>query len=95
MYINSTNDDFSIMSMHFYASVFAEYITYGHDYDYFLTMIRNKPYASMATYTGAAINESVDRIIAKGFQNGVPQILVVMTDGNSYDDVLVASNRAR
>lgn len=88
MYANETNDDFSKMSLHFYDNNFDPYIDYGKDKAYFMTQIPIKPYRAFGTLTGKAINATVDKIIAANFQNGLPKILVVMTDGASYDSVL-------
>jgi len=60
-----------------------------------LSMIAAKPYRSLGTKTGLAINATVDKIRAKNFPKGVPKILIVMTDGNSFDDVKAASEYAR
>lgn len=49
----------------------------------------------MGTFTGQAINATVNEIEAGNFLNGVPKIMAVMTDGNSFDDVLQASNHAK
>lgn len=87
MYVNDTNDDLSIMSIHFYDNNYDEYITYGHDKAYFMSKIPAKPYRAMGTLTGKGINETVNRIVAKGFKNGIPKIMVVMTDGVSYDSI--------
>jgi hypothetical protein len=58
-------------------------------------MIKAKIYRSKGTYTGIAINASVARIAAKNYPNGLPKLLVILTDGGSADDVLRASNYAR
>lgn len=87
MYVDQTNDDLSIMSIHFYDSDYDEYITYGHDKAYFMTKIPIKPYRAFGTLTGKAMNETTNRIIAANFKNGLPKVMVVMTDGVSYDSV--------
>lgn len=56
MYVNQTNDDLSIMSIHFYDNSYDEYINYGHDKAYFMTNIPIKPYRAKGTLTGSAIN---------------------------------------
>lgn len=58
-------------------------------------MVPIKPYRSRGTYTGIAINESVNLINSANFPNGLPKILVVLTDGVSNDPVLAASDWAR
>lgn len=58
-------------------------------------MVPIKPYRSRGTLTGIAINASVNLINSANFSNGLPKILVVLTDGVSYDPVLAASDWAR
>lgn len=88
MYVNTTNDDIAKMSIHFYDGSFDPYLDYGNDKSYVLSMIASKAYRAGSTLTGRAINATVDKIVAKGFKNGLPKVLVVMTDGVSYDSVL-------
>ncbi len=95
MYVNTTNDDLTKMSIHFFDSTFEQYITFGHDKPYFMTQIPLKPYRGLGTKTGIAMNATVDRILAANFKNGLPKIMVVMTDGGSYDSVVEAAQRAR
>ncbi len=45
--------------------------------------------------TGIAINNTIAEIQKGSFQNGVPTIMAVMTDGISYDDVYYSSEYAR
>lgn len=78
----------SIMSIHFYDGTFNPYIDYGRNKTYFLNMIASKIYGSGSTLTGKAINATIDKIIAGNFKKGLPKIMVVMTDGVSYDSVL-------
>ena len=47
------------------------------------------------TYTGLAINDTVNKIVSANFKSGLNKILIVMTDGKSWDQVLEASNDAR
>lgn len=95
MYVNDTNDDLTKMSIHFFDSTFEQYITFGHDKAYFMSQIPLKPYRALGTKTGLAINATIDRILAANFKNGLPKVMVVMTDGGSYDSVLEAAQRAR
>lgn len=94
-YINNTNDDLTKASIHFFDSTFDPYIYYGNNLSYFQTKIPVKPYRSGGTYTGIAINKTVDEILAANFQNGLPKLMAVLTDGGSYDSVIEAANRAR
>lgn len=47
------------------------------------------------TYTGNAIRKAVNKILSANLDKGLKKILVVVTDGKSYDEVLTASNYAR
>ena len=60
-----------------------------------LNMIPAKTYRSRGTFTGIAINQSVNLIESANLPKGVPKLLVILTDGGSYDNVLYASNYAR
>lgn len=79
------------MSIHFYDSSFDPYIDYGTNRATMLSMINSKYYRSGGTLTGQSINATVEKIKAKTFPKGVPKILVIMTDGNSFDDVYYPS----
>ena len=83
-------------SIHFYDNAFEYYLGYGNDYNTLLTQIRNKPHRAGGTLTGQAINATISEIVNNGnFLNGVPKIMAVMTDGQSFDDVFHASEYAR
>lgn len=56
MYVKDTNDDLSIMSIHFYDNQFDPYIEYGNNKSYLMTQIPIKPYRARGTLTGSAIN---------------------------------------
>ena len=60
-----------------------------------LARIASKSYRGGGTTTGDSINKTIAKILAANFDNGLNKILVVMTDGKSYDNVLDASNYAR
>lgn len=94
-YVNQTYDDLSIMSIHFFDSTFDPYIYYGNNRATILNMIQSKAYRGAGTATGNAINSSVALIKNKNFPNGVPKVLVILTDGGSYDSVIEAANNAR
>lgn len=94
-YVNQTYDDLSIMSIHFYDTTYDPYIAYGSNRATMLSMIQSKPYRGGSTATGLAINASVQVIKNAKYPNGVPKILVILTDGESYDSVLEAANNAR
>lgn len=83
------------MSIHFFATNFAEYITYDHDYTYIYNMIKAKGYANASTNTGRALNATIQRIVSKGFPTGVPKIIAILTDGNSQEEVVSAAEYAR
>lgn len=46
-----------------------------------------KTYPMGGTYTGDAINQTVSRILAQNFPNGLPKILAILTDGGSTDAI--------
>lgn len=94
-YVGQTYDDLSIMSIHFYSTTYQTYIGYGNNRANMITMIKNKPYPGGGTLTGKAINASVATIASGNYPNGVPKLLVILTDGVSYDDVFYASEYAR
>ena len=76
------------MSIHFYDSTFDPWIAYGNNRANILNLIASKAYRAGGTKTGNAINSSVSLIKAANYPNGVPKILVILTDGVSYDSVL-------
>lgn len=83
------------MSINFFDSKFDPYIDFGTSKAQMQSMILAKPYRSTGTKTGLAINASVAKIAAKNFPNGLPKLLVILTDGGSYDDVKYAADYAR
>ncbi len=94
-YINTTNDDPTLDSIHFYDSTFEPWLGYGNTKAQLLAGITSKPYRGLGTYTGSAINQTIAKILAANFSAGVNKVLIVLTDGFSYDDVLDAANYAR
>lgn len=58
-------------------------------------MLQAKTYPAGGTLTGSAINKTVLFIKGSNLPTGLPKILVILTDGGSYDDVVYASNYAR
>lgn len=50
-------------------------------------MLNNKGYPGGYTYTGDAINQTVNRILAQNFPNGLPKILAILTDGGATDSI--------
>jgi uncharacterized protein YegL len=94
MYVNNTNDDLTKASIHFFDDAFDPYIYYNNNLAYFQTKIPIKPYRHGGTYTGLSMNKTIDLIVAANFPNGLPKIMVIMTDGGSYDSVVEAANKA-
>lgn len=94
MYVNNGKDDVSLMSIHFYDTFYDPYISYNNNKAYFLNWIPKKPYRAQSTYTGLAIDASINTILSAGFSKAIPKILVVMTDGASQDSVSGAAKRA-
>ena len=87
-YVNQTYDDLTIMSINFFDSTYDPYISYGNNRATMLNMIQSKSYRGGGTATGLAINASVQAINNANYPNGVPKILVILTDGGSYDSVV-------
>ena len=83
------------MSIHFYSNTYQEYINFGNNRADIISMIQNKGYPGGGTLTGMAINQTVARINAANYPNGVPKLLVILTDGVSYDNVFYAAEYAR
>ena len=83
------------MSIHFYSNSYQEYINFGNNRADILSMVQNKGYPGGGTLTGMAINQTVTRINAANYPNGVPKLLVILTDGVSYDNVFYAAEYAR
>ncbi|CAM6005793.1 unnamed protein product [Sphagnum balticum] len=83
------------MSIYFFDDTFDPYIGYGNTRASILTKLQSKVYRGGGTYTGSAINQTINKIVAANYANGVPKILVILTDGISYDDVVGASNYAK
>lgn len=94
-YITETLDDPKLTSIHFYNSAFERYLNYGNTKTQLLAGIASKIYRQLGTLTGSAINQTIELINAGNFPKGLNKIMIVMTDGLSYDDVLYASNYAR
>jgi uncharacterized protein YegL len=95
MYVNQTNDDPALMSFNFYSTSYQNYLQYGNTKSTILSMLQSKTYPGGDTNTGLAINATTSMINLRNFPNGLPKIMVVLTDGGSSDDVLMASNNAR
>ena len=83
------------MSIHFYSNSYQEYINFGNNRADILSLVQNKGYPGGGTLTGMAINQTVTRINAANYPNGVPKLLVILTDGVSYDNVFYAAEYAR
>lgn len=49
--------------------------------------LNTKTYPGGGTNTGFAINQTVSRILAQNFPNGLPKILAILTDGGSNDPI--------
>jgi FAD/FMN-containing dehydrogenase len=58
-------------------------------------MLKAKTYPAGGTLTGSAINKTVLFIKGSSLPTGLPRVLIILTDGGSYDDVIAASNYAR
>lgn len=94
-YINGTFDDPTLTSIHFYDSAFEPYLDYGNTKAQLLAGIKAKTYRAGGTLSGDAINKTIAKIMAGNFDSGLNKIMILMTDGKSFDQVLAASNFAR
>lgn len=94
-YLSSTYDDPLLTSVFFYDSALETYLNFGNTKTVLLSGVSTKPYRSGGTYTGDAINKTVAKILAANFDKGMGKILIVMTDGKSFDPVLESANYAR
>lgn len=88
-------DDLSLMSINFYDTTFDPYINFGYTRSQILSMIAAKSYRSAGTKTGNGINQTVAKILTQNFPNGIPKLMVILTDGVSYDDVSYAAAYAK
>ena len=94
-FINATNDDPALMSVHFYDAAFDPFLGYNNSKAQLITGIRSKTYRAGGTYTGLSLKSAVDQIMASNLDQGVNKILIVVTDGQSYDQVVTSANYAR
>jgi len=64
------------------------------DYNTYINEIDQVQYAAGFTLTGHAINHAINDVVPHS-RPGAQVSIIVVTDGNSYDDVLAPSNLAR
>ena len=83
LYLNNTNDDFSLLSIHFFHGSFVEGIDFGNTYNQLFDHVKNKVYTPGTTMTATGMNATIEKIKAQNFDNGLPKIMVVMTDGET------------
>ena len=83
-----------MMSVHFYDAAFEPYLNYGNSKDQLITGLKSKIYRAGGTYTGRALKSSADKILASSLGVGVNKILIVVTDGQSYDQVVTSAKYA-
>lgn len=62
--------------------------------DSLVDAIQNIPYTSGRTYTGDAISRIWTKLFSVA-RDGVPKILIILTDGESDDNVTIPSRRLR
>lgn len=95
LYVRNTNDDLSIMQIHFFDSSFESLIGFNTDLPTMLTKLAAKTYrARTPVNIGLAINATIARILANGFLKGVPQIIALVTHSASVDNVVDAGKYA-
>jgi len=63
-FVNVTNDDPKLMSVHFYDAAFDPYLGYNNTKAQLITGIKAKTYRAGGTYTGLGIKSAVDKILA-------------------------------
>ena len=81
--MNNTNDDFSLLSIHFFHKYFVEGINFGNTYNQLFEFVKNKVYDYDSTKTATGMNATTEKIKAQNFDNGLPKIMVVITDGET------------
>lgn len=94
-YLANTYDDANLTSIHFYDTNFEDYLGFGKTREQLIAGVNSKTFMAGGTYTGNAIRRAVNKILSANLDKGLKKILVVVTDGKSYDEVLTASNYAR
>ena len=83
------------MSIHFYDAAFDPYLDYNNTKTQLVTGIRSKTYRAGGTYTGQGLKSAVDKILSSAMDSSVNKILIVITDGQSYDQVLTSAQYAK
>lgn len=94
-YVTNTYDDPTLTSIQFFDSSFEPYLNYGNNKTQLLAGIAAKTYRAGGTLTGDAINKTTAQILAANFDSGLNKVMILMTDGKSYDQVGDAANYAR
>ena len=93
-FITVTNDDPLLMSVNFYDAALDPLVNYNNTKDQLIAAIKAKTYRAGGTYTGRALKSAVDKILASNLGDGVNKILIVITDGQSYDQVVSSAKYA-
>eukprot|EP00058_Branchiostoma_floridae_P027598 XP_002613089.1 hypothetical protein BRAFLDRAFT_89971 [Branchiostoma floridae] len=103
-FVQNTTSDFQIGTAHTQVGV-VQYEDNPYDefplnqyatLDELLTAIRNITYRGGGTQTGKAIDHVVDNSLTEshGARPGVPKVVIVVTDGQSWDSVVAPAQRA-
>ena len=76
------------MSLGYFHQTFENSVDFNSSYQTVLEAIQQKVYAPVGrTNTALGINATTQKILAENFSNGLPKIMVVLTDGRAHDDV--------
>lgn len=82
------------MSVNFYDAAFDPFVNYNNTKAQLITAIKAKTYRAGGTYTGRALKSAADNILKSNLGDGVNKILIVITDGQSYDQVVTSAKYA-
>ncbi len=93
-FITVTNDDPNLISVNFYDAAFDPLVNYNNTKSQLITAIKSKSYRAGGTYTGKALKSAVDKILTSNLADGINKILIVITDGQSYDQVVTSAKYA-
>jgi hypothetical protein len=91
-YVSQTKDDLGLMSIHYYDATFDSSVGFGSSKASILSAISSKSCRCTGNGNlGNAINNTISRINAAGYSNGIPKLLVILVGSSSLDNVYFAA----